>query len=49
MGLFTEALMKYPYRNQKSARWNYVANCVAANTSLKASINMAAVASLFSY
>lgn len=49
MGLYTEALMKYPYRNQKSARWNYVANCVAANTSLKASINMAAVASLFNY
>lgn len=49
MGLFTEALMKYPYKNQKSARWNYVANCVAANTSLKASINMAAVASLFNY
>ena len=49
MGLFTEALMKYPYRNQKSARWNYIANCVAANTSLKASINMAAVASLFNY
>lgn len=49
MPLWTESLMKFPSKNEKSARWNYVANCIAANTSLKASINMAAIGSLFNY